>query len=340
MAGFEHNKQRVNKPLFISTPIVDKPELPSFSYSGHCARSASTGDRPEAAKPVRTEREDEFARLCGIAVNRGGLSGEEGRKTRQLWNEQVRVHGAEIVVEAYKRYVADRIEKGQKRYIRRLSRWLDASKADGVFFWAGVVVSEGVKAPKKKGAKHARPKAQFRENPYEFIERVDAFRAGIKGEPPHAAAPARMVDLNDVQTSKMLVEESPLPTTGPFAEIAAGMPAREAFAAYFAEHAKSADEVRADAQREFGIEPSSETAMAPSGRSNRKAVEEAPASANDRSQRDVVRSRRDEHALEMVACELGIDRGEDPVSFYELALSMGIEEVAATKVERQEGDAV
>lgn len=341
-ADFEHNKQTgVNKPLLKSTPVGIN-HIPSSLSSRRRDLAAEKPAASMAPRPIRTLREDLYNRLAGMAVNRAGLAGEEGRQTRALWNEQVSIHGGELVIEAYKRYVADRNEKGQTRYIRRLSRWLDASKADGVFFWTQVVLSSGFERPKKQAssrprhAAHSFPRAQFGEDSNEYIARVERKRAGYADMPnvPPGRVDLSPRDLSDLQVSKVFEETTPVPTSGPFADIAAGVPAREAFAAYFAGHAKTAKEVQDEAAREFGIEP---VGRVGEKRAAKKPLRQPQNESNEGGMDEKTRGRR-KLALEMMAEELGIDPSDDPSSYEDLARSMGFQDLVQGDGER-EGDA-
>lgn len=166
--------------------------------------------------PVR-ERAS-FDELLSIAVNKSGLTGVEGRLVEHKWNEVLNtgIH-PRTVLGAYALYAEDRVKRGQRRYIRRLSKWLDLSVADGVHYWTAVYEDEvnatrnGVKRAVRKyrpgksltNARHVNSVTLI-EDPQNYIRHaIEYSRAKAAGVPYTPSKPVTQFELlSNTSTTK------------------------------------------------------------------------------------------------------------------------------------------
>lgn len=171
--------------------------------------------------PVR-ERAS-FDELLNIAVNKRGLSGVEGRLVEHKWNEVLNtgVH-PRTVLGAYALYVEDRVNRGQRRYIRRLSKWLDLSVADGIHYWAAVYEDEvnatrnGVKRAVRKyrpgssltNARHVNSMTLI-EDPQNYIRHaIEYSRAKAAGVPYMPSKPLSQFELMTGSSKTQIAPDS------------------------------------------------------------------------------------------------------------------------------------
>lgn len=176
---------------------------------------------PSASLPRVSVRERaSFDELLNIAVNKSGLDGVEGRLVEHKWNEVLNtgIH-PRTILGAYALYAEDRVKRGQRRYIRRLSKWLDLSVADGVHYWTAVYEDEvdatrnGVKRAVRKyrpgvsltNARHVNSVTLI-EDPQNYIRHaIEYSRAKAAGMPYAPSKPTTqfelMVDASKTQTA-------------------------------------------------------------------------------------------------------------------------------------------
>ena len=260
--------ERHNKNLFENKRLNSNQPLPSHSLTcleEALARASASAQREGVVPrrrgedvippmPARTRADNErdviqerksFNELLSIALNKNGLKGEEGRTVEKLWNEVLNTGvNARTVVGAYALYAEDRVKRGQRKYIRRLSKWLSLDAPDGVHYWTAVYEDEvyatrhGVKRATRKyragapltRARHANVMTLI-EDPQRFIQSaIEYRRAKEAGLPYKPSKPLRQFELrnytSDTQTAPETLSES-----SQTRDFAPGRPLPEALAA-------------------------------------------------------------------------------------------------------------